>query len=171
MYANNNHTDTSTKDTGRRLIREEPPIWPSPTNSTPSRSDTDTPESPSSPIVVMLGLFTACGCQISATMLSGETHVFLDVISRGGSRTSPLATVSGIDKPDPRVAIEQSHRHWAETPEVRWLLIREAAWLYRAWLADQRRPSRSGPHARPRPASSTTPRSSANGAGEFPRVG
>lgn len=92
------------------------------------------------PIVIMLGLFATCQCWVTAVTVDGTQTVWLDLITRTGHRTTPLAVVSEIDTRDPRLTVETFHRHWAAKPEIRWHLLRQSALLYRAYVGDRARP-------------------------------
>lgn len=104
---------------------------------------TDDPP-PDSPVVVMLGLFTTCQCWVSAVTVEGTDVVWLDLITRSGHRTTPLGVITEVDTREPRLSLESFHRHWAETPEIRWHLLRQAGHLYRTYITDRVRPRTEG---------------------------
>lgn len=118
--------------------------------STVIHRDTDTNDpkpSPTTPVVVMLGLFTTCQCWVSAVTVENTDVVWLDLITRSGHRTTPLGVINGIDARDPRLTLESFHRHWADTPEIRWHLLRQAGLLYRTYLTDRTHPRPEGSRA------------------------
>lgn len=130
-------------------------LLPASTRSVVEGYATAGPHARPTPVVVMLGLFWCCRCQVSAVMVEGTDTIWLDLITNGGRHTNPLATITGIAASSPRIEIESRYRDWADRPEIRWHLTRETALLYRTYLND-RDPS-APRRLRPSPQSSNCP--------------
>jgi hypothetical protein len=127
--------------------------------STPDR-DTRLPVSGGIPVVVMLGLFTACQTTVSAVTLEGSDTVWLDLITTHGHAT-PLGVVTAVSSADPRLTVTHAHRHWAGRIEVRWKLTREAKLLHHDHY--RHRPVPYTPQRNDDSGSSRTPLSSREG--------
>lgn len=143
--------------------RRPSPGWPAeswdltPAVTTSAARSASTTGPHARPVVVMLGLFTVCGSTVSAVMLEGDEYAWLDLITQGGARTSPLAVVAELASDKPRVEVETSHRHWANRPEIRWHLARQTAHLYRTYRDDRHPDTDSQPSRCPEPRPRPTP--------------